>query len=345
MEAYGIAAYTRFANPETGEVVVRLVFSRAHVVPLDMARRVVKDQENHLGSIPRLELTAARLAAVVRETIIHESDLTFSRVVMWTDSTCVIKWVRDIKTRFTTFIRNRLVKILELTNVSDWRYVATQDNPADDCSRGLEPTDAKWERFLHGPPFLWQPESEWPAQTAKLGIDKSIPSICLNVLTVRQGKRSFDWATCIASPVSSWMSKAKRVGTFVNFFRLWHKHRKAKFKILHVFPTVADMRDAEMRIVAGVQRSCFAKEVESLSGDRPHLSPNNPSLTILNPFVDGQGLLRAGGRLGNATNLSYDAKYPLILPGKGDTVDSLIRFKRGRNGHSGVNHTFSQLQQ
>ena len=93
------------------------------------------------------------------------------------------------------------------------------------------------------------------------------------------------------------------------------------------------------------ERSCFAKEVESLSGDRPHLSPNNPSLTILNPFVDGQGLLRAGGRLGNATNLSYDAKYPLILPGKGDTVDSLIRFEHERNGHTGVNHTFSQLQQ
>ena len=98
VEAYGIAAYTRFTSPELREFAVRLVFSRAHVVPLDMARKVVKDQENHLGSIPRLELTAARLAAVVREMIIQESNLTFSRIVMWTDSTCVIKWVRDMKT-------------------------------------------------------------------------------------------------------------------------------------------------------------------------------------------------------------------------------------------------------
>ena len=345
VEAYGIAAYTRFASPESDEVAVRLVFSRAHVVPLDMARRAVKDQENHLGSIPRLELTAARLAAVVREMIIHESNLTFSRIVMWTDSTCVIKWVRDLKTRFTTFIRNRLVKILELTDVKDWRYVATQDNPADDCSRGLEPTDAKWDRFLNGPAFLQQPESKWPAQEAKLGIDKPAQPVCLNVLTAGTEEPAFEWAVRIAAPVSDWMSKVRRMATFLNFIRLWSKNRKKKFRLLHVVPTVANMRDAEYKIVAGIQRSCFSKEIKSLSGNPPQLCPKNPSLTILNPFVDGQGLLRAGGRLGNATNLSYDAKYPLILPAKGEFIDSLVRYEHERNGHTGVNHTFSQIQQ
>ena len=345
VEAYGIAAYTRFANSDNTEFTVRLVFSRAHVVPLDMAKRVVKDQENHLGSIPRLELTAARLAAVVRETIRHESDVTFSRIIMWTDSTCVIKWVRDMKTRFTTFIRNRLVKILELTNMKDWRYVATQDNPADDCSRGLEPTDAKWDRFLNGPAFLWQPEAKWPVQDPKLGIEKPASPVCLSMLTTAPGRPSFEWAVRIAVPVSGWVSKIRRVAIFVNFIRLWRRCRKAKFQLSHVMPTVADVRDAETRLVAGIQQSCFSKEIESLSGDRPNLSPKNPSLTILNPFVDGQGLLRAGGRLGNATNLSYDAKYPLIMPGKGDMTDSLIRHEHERNGHTGVNHTFSQLQQ
>ena len=237
------------------------------------------------------------------------------------------------------------MKILELTDIKDWRYVATQDNPADDCSRGLEPTDPKWERFLHGPAFLQQPETEWPVQEAKLGIDRPIPSVCLNVLTAEAAKLSFEWAIRITAPVSDWTSKVKRVATFLNFIRLWRRHRKTKFQLSHVAPTVADMRDAETKIVAGVQRSCFSKEIKSLSSDPRHLCPKNPSLTILNPFIDGQGLLRAGGRLGNATNLAYDAKYPLVLPAKSDLVDSLVRYEHERNGHSGVNHTFAQIQQ
>ena len=79
-------AYTRFVNVQTGESTVRLVFSRAHVVPIDMAKRAVKDQEDHLNSVPRLELTAARLAAVVRDMVTREANIEFSRFVMWTDS-------------------------------------------------------------------------------------------------------------------------------------------------------------------------------------------------------------------------------------------------------------------
>ena len=99
MEGYGVAAYVRFVNPQTEEAVIRLLFSRAHVVPIDMAKRAIKDQENHLNSVPRLELTAARLAAVVRDMILRELNVTVTRVVMWTDSECVLKWIRDVKTR------------------------------------------------------------------------------------------------------------------------------------------------------------------------------------------------------------------------------------------------------
>ena len=90
LDAYGMVAYTRFIDPQTGEIMVRLVFSQAHIVPLNMAKRAIKDQENHLNSMPRLELTAARLAAVVRDMLVRESGITFSKITMWTDSTCVI---------------------------------------------------------------------------------------------------------------------------------------------------------------------------------------------------------------------------------------------------------------
>ena len=345
LEAYGMVGYTRFVNPTTGEVTVCLIFSRAHVVPLDMAKRAVKDQENHLNSVPRLELTAARLAAVVRDMLVRECNISFSTITMWTDSTCVLKWIRDVKTRFTTFIRNRLMKILDLTDVKEWKYVATEDNPADDCTHRLEPTDAKWERFLNGPEFLRKPESEWPSQNAVLNIADAAYPVCLGALTARASVNVYDWAVRVGAPIGDWMAKVKRIAILTNFIRLWRDNRGKKFSPRKISPTVNDMKIAEKKLVSGIQQAHFAKEMEGLRKDPPSLNPKNPDLTILNPFVDGCGLLRAGGRLGNATNLSYDAKFPIILPAKGDDIDSLVRYEHARNGHAGVNYIFSQLQQ
>jgi len=133
LEGYGVTAYIRWIG-ENGEVHVSNLFSRAHVVPIDMLKKALKDQENHHNSMPRLELTAACLAAKVRDMIVREIGFPFHRIVMWSDSECVLKWINDMDTRFPTFIKNRLTKIHELTKAVDWRYVPTDLNPADDCS-------------------------------------------------------------------------------------------------------------------------------------------------------------------------------------------------------------------
>ena len=44
----------------------------------------------------------------------------------------------------------------------------------------------------------------------------------------------------------------------------------------------------------------------------------------LDPFVDGEGLLRVGGRLGKLT-AANDIKYPVILPSKTALVDWFAR--------------------
>ena len=64
IDGYGIVVYLVMRGDD-GQVTVTLIFSHAHVVPLDMARKIVKDQEDHHGSIPKLELTATRLGATV----------------------------------------------------------------------------------------------------------------------------------------------------------------------------------------------------------------------------------------------------------------------------------------
>ena len=71
----------------------------------------------------------------------------------------------------------------------------SEENPADDCSRGLSPSDPKWERFHKGPEFLWKGESEWPEQ--KYG-----KVVVMNALSTDKAKakpEKFDWAVQIAS--------------------------------------------------------------------------------------------------------------------------------------------------
>ena len=87
-----------------------------------------------------------------------------SRLVLWTDSECVIKQLHDTETRFKVYFSNRLSEIQALTSVDEWRWVPSGDNPADDCSHGLLASDPKWARFLNGPDFLREREEDWPSK-------------------------------------------------------------------------------------------------------------------------------------------------------------------------------------
>ena len=68
---------------------------------------------------------------------------------------------------------------------------------------------------------------------------------------------------------------------------------------------------------------------------------SSAALSAVDPFLDSEGVMRAGGRLENATTLGYDSKFPMILPGRDGHVRSLIRLEQG---HAGVNHVFVSLR-
>lgn len=92
-----------------------------------------------------------------------ELDLTLKESVFRTDSTSVIKYLKNETTRCRTFVANRVAAIRDQSNISQWRYVNTSANPADCASRG--PTvDAflKAKTWITGPDFLTKPEAEWP---------------------------------------------------------------------------------------------------------------------------------------------------------------------------------------
>ena len=114
-------------------------------------------------TIPRLELVAAVIGIDILQFIQRETDLSISRVLYWTDSTSVLKYISIKTKRFHVFVANKISRILEASNPSDWRYVNTKLNPPDLGSRGLLPNQLKAaELWLNGPTFLKDSENCWP---------------------------------------------------------------------------------------------------------------------------------------------------------------------------------------
>lgn len=75
----------------------------------------------------------------------------------------MLKYIENDAARYKTFVANRVSFIKEATKPSQWKYVNSAVNPADQASRGLSAESLlQSEDWIHGPAFLLRPESEWP---------------------------------------------------------------------------------------------------------------------------------------------------------------------------------------
>ena len=75
---------------------------------------------------------------------------------MWSDSEATLKMIKDNTTRYRLFFANSLSKIHANSNVNEWRFVDSANNPADCTSRGIAADDD------HSPRFLHELEDKWP---------------------------------------------------------------------------------------------------------------------------------------------------------------------------------------
>ncbi|CAB3995640.1 Hypothetical predicted protein, partial [Paramuricea clavata] len=62
------------------------------------------------------------------------------------------------------FVGVRVAEIQESWSPSSWRYVPSEENPADDLSRGITVEELSSGRWINGPSFLSKPKTEWPCE-------------------------------------------------------------------------------------------------------------------------------------------------------------------------------------
>lgn len=161
MDAYGACIYLRSLSHDNN-IQVSLLCSKVRVSPLKTL------------TIPRLELCGVLLLTKLVNKVINSMDLDINCIYLWCDSTVVLAWIRTCPSLLQTFVSNRVSQIQDLSNEHHWRYIRSQDNPADILSRGVFPEKIlSCRNWWYGPDFLSEEEKHWPAP--KFEVAESLP--------------------------------------------------------------------------------------------------------------------------------------------------------------------------
>jgi hypothetical protein len=99
------------------------------------------------GSIPRQELTSAVVAADVGHFLTEELEIKLTSRTFWTDATCNLNRFKDDDLHHQKFEKNRIARVLKVTDTHEWQHVPMNINPAHLASRGFLPDDKEaWKK-------------------------------------------------------------------------------------------------------------------------------------------------------------------------------------------------------
>lgn len=113
-------------------------------------------------SIPRLKLATATISVNIGDKLKKELEYEDIKGHYWTDSKVVLGFKSNESRHFHTYVANRVQLIHEHTTPSQWHYVETALNTADEGSRGMSPEDfMKKSELIKGPDFQKEPVESW----------------------------------------------------------------------------------------------------------------------------------------------------------------------------------------
>ena len=240
--AYSTVSYLRVIA-SNGTILCNFLLGKSRLAPLKTV------------SIPRLELVAATMATKVDVSLRNNFGSSLSESVFWTDSMSVLYMIRNSAKRFPVFVSNRLAQIEDRSTSSQWRFVPSSDNPADDGTR----PSCSVNRWLTGPSFLQEPESRWPQPP------HSLPDLPAEFEIVKQTVAG----TEVAVSDGDMEERFARFSSFYRLKRTVARILRLKGRLLcrpvPIGPlTVDEMHQAEMTVIAAVQKEAFPKDYRRL---------------------------------------------------------------------------------
>ena len=113
-----------------------------------------------LSVVNRLELCSAVLGLELAEFICDQLDLDISTVKFFSDSQVVLGYINNETRRFYVYVTNRIDRIRKSAKPSQWSYVTSEENPADQGTRKINVTQLQDSMWLNGPPFMYCEKSQ-----------------------------------------------------------------------------------------------------------------------------------------------------------------------------------------
>ena len=315
-DAIGHVVYMLERN-HSGTYHVSFVFASSKVSP------------RQATTVPRLELCAATHAALSSQRIATELRITSGQVTFYSDSRVVLGYLSNTTTRFSRYVSNRVRDILRHTSLPQWRYVKSEENPADHATR--------------------------PRTTATLLTTNWFTGPSVSLLT--QSKESFDeFSEILPEEIKTTVRCATTIVKdsqfIVSLLRNghWKKTKAIVIKVLAMLERYQAARKSppEMDRLAtrAILRRIQSEQLHSLKDlleNRSRLRNDHP-LISLSPFLAPDGLIRVGGRI-TSSHLPYHERHPILLPSNHKVSLMIIRWVHEKTMHQGRRVTMGELRE
>ncbi|XP_055585244.1 uncharacterized protein LOC129738083 [Uranotaenia lowii] len=341
----GMAAVVYLRFEREGDIDVSLVCSKTRVAPLKFL------------SIPRSELQSSVIGARLAKTVIENLSVKVTNRFFWTDSRNVLSWLSADYRRYSQFVSNRVSEILELSNLSEWHWIPTKLNVADEGTKWTKNPDlSNTSRWFKGPPFLRLPSSRWPLPeepVKQTEIELRAHLLCHAV--------SLNNNVIPTYKFSSWNKLLRSTSYVLRYISNLHSCR-LKRKC-----STGPLTDAELRAScttgpltkAELQKSeiylfryaqeIYQHEMEILSSHKVGIVqrniPKNSPLHKLNPFLDENLVIRVRGRISACEFASFDIKNPIILPRSDHITYLIVLYCHIRYHHQNHQTVINELRQ
>lgn len=295
----GMAAVVYVRTTQNEKVSVLLLVSKYKVAPIKQL------------TIPRLELSAAHLLSKLVKKVLDSTDTRFSKICLYSDSRVTLDWINGNPNRWKTFVATKVIQINKNVTKENWHHVPTKVNPADCASRGLYPNELKIHNiWWNGPQFLHQNIVIVPCEMDGLNHDTA------TILKERVVEALVGEVSTNALPEAATYCELKK--------------KMVTKKLGGENYTVHDLKQAEIEILKIIQGEMFGDEINCLKAGKN--IQKSSKLIALGVFLDGNDILRVGGRLTNA-DMNYDSKHQILLPSRHEVSRLIIR-----EAHEGCMH-------
>ena len=313
---------------------ISLIFAKTRIRPVKVL------------TIPKLELMAALIGSrsllYIISHLAEEHKPHIQKTYLWSDSRCVLYWIKNETKLLKRFVENRVKEIRQCK--ATFRYVPTESNPADIASRGSTPDQLQNSNlWWHGPSFLSQDENLWP----KNEIPEQIPE-----------DNEFETWDAIGKD-SNFVAAENKVPHFdLNIIQLYNPQHFSTWKILNrsiayvltfLKQILIKSKTAQIFFVEKLRLNiqaerCTASEVKAaeriiVKQCQCQNPPSQKEIHDLNLIFDNDKILLCRGRIE-----SPSFQLPVFMPQKAIETTLLIIDSHIRVMHAGTQATLCYLR-